>query len=353
MTTTPTNQSTTTAAPIPYACGDQAGRIEVHGIDIIPDAERHGRPKELFKVWAAANVNYMSIVLGGTLVLSGLSMWQAFAVVLFGNAFWALVGYLAISGPASGTASTVITRAMFGIRANRVVALIIGWAVCIAYEAINLALGSLAAFALVDHLGVSVSTPTKVLIVGVTAAVTLAISVYGHATIVKVSGLFTIILTVCTVVLGYYILTNADFGYVPAEPLTGSLLWASLFAGLTIIASAPLSWSNGADYARYLSRDASPRAVASFTALGGFVPAVLMGALGVLAGTVVDMTNPQVSLQAILPGWFYPVFLAIIAIGAVTNNVLTMYSSGLSLQSIGVKAKRSITVAFDGVLGVA
>lgn len=31
---------------------DRAGRIEVHGIDHIPERERHGRARELFVVWA-------------------------------------------------------------------------------------------------------------------------------------------------------------------------------------------------------------------------------------------------------------------------------------------------------------
>jgi NCS1 family nucleobase:cation symporter-1 len=35
---------------------ERAGRIEAHGIDYIPDQERHGRPRELFAVWAASNM---------------------------------------------------------------------------------------------------------------------------------------------------------------------------------------------------------------------------------------------------------------------------------------------------------
>jgi purine-cytosine permease-like protein len=31
--------------------------VEAHGIDFIPDAERHGRARELFAVWAAPNVS--------------------------------------------------------------------------------------------------------------------------------------------------------------------------------------------------------------------------------------------------------------------------------------------------------
>ena len=65
------------------------------------------------------------------------------------------------------------------------------------------------------------------------------------------------------------------------------------------------------------------------------------------------MTDPQTTLAAILPGWFYPVFLLAIVFGSITNNVLTVYSSGLCLQAVGIPLSRSITVLFDGVLGVA
>ena len=47
---------------------DRAGRIETHGIDYVPDTERHGTARSLFVVWAASNVTYLYIVLGGTLV---------------------------------------------------------------------------------------------------------------------------------------------------------------------------------------------------------------------------------------------------------------------------------------------
>jgi nucleobase:cation symporter-1, NCS1 family len=211
----------------------------------------------------------------------------------------------------------------------------------------------LAGFAFIEQIGLTASTPVKLLIVAVTAVVTLAISVYGHATIVRVSGWFTVGLAASCAILAVFVIQGADVHYVPAGAPRGSALWAAALAGLTIIASGPLSWGSGADYARYLPESTSPRSTAVWTALGGFVPAVLLGALGVLAGTAVDMTDPQTSLKAIVPGWFYPVFLLVIVVGSITNNVLTAYSSGLSLQAVGVKASRAFTVFFDGIVGVA
>jgi nucleobase:cation symporter-1, NCS1 family len=90
-----------------------------------------------------------------------------------------------------------------------------------------------------------------------------------------------------------------------------------------------------------------------WTALGGFLPCVLLGGVGVLAGTVIDMNEAQTNLATIVPAWFYPIFLLVIVIGSMANNVLTMYSSGLYLQAVGVPLRRAITVLFDGLLGVA
>lgn len=333
---------------------DRAGRIETHGVDFIPAAERYGRPRSLFVVWAASNITYLYIVLGGTLVLLGLNAWQALGVVVAGNLCWLLIGYLSISGPASGSPSEVVTRAIFGVRGNRVFNVILGWGVGVAYEAINLSVGALAGFALVEQWGGSASAGVKWAVVLGTALVTFTVSVYGHATIVKLSGWFTWLLLASILVLGYYVLQHAAWGYQtpPQYALHGGALWAVAAAGFTIIASGPLSWGTGADYARYLPASTSPRAVTWWTTLGAFLPSVVLGGLGVLAGTVVNMANPQTSLKTLLPGWFYPVFLLVILVGSITNNVLTAYSSGLALQAMGIPWKRSVTVVFDAVIGV-
>src|ERR1700753_465257 len=81
---------------------DRAGRIETHGVDFIPAAERYGRARSLFVVWAASNITYLYIVLGGTLVLLGLNAWQALGVVVAGNLFWLLIGDPSLSRPACG-----------------------------------------------------------------------------------------------------------------------------------------------------------------------------------------------------------------------------------------------------------
>ncbi len=333
---------------------DEFGRIEARGIDYIPPGERHGNPRGLFFVWASANVNFLYVVLGGLLILFGLSLWQALAVIVIGNLFWAAIGLLAITGPVSGSPSGVINRSMFGVVGNRLNMALLNWPIFIAYEAVNLALGALAGFALADQLGFAANPPVKIAIVAVTAAITVTISVFGHATIVRMSGLFTVALTIVMVMLGVCVLNHADWGYVPPVEIApaGWAVVATMTAGVTVIAAAPLSWGISADYARYLPADTSRLQVATWTALGGFVPAVLLGAVGVLAGTVIDMTDPQTALAEILPSWAYSAFLLFVVLGCMTNNILTMYSSGLCLQAIGVPLRRAVTVLIDGLLGV-
>lgn len=341
-------------AGVPAGTPPAAGpRIEAHGIDVIPDAERRGRPRELFAVWAAPNVTYLGLVVGGALILMGLSIGQALAVIVVGNLFWALPGLLAVSGPASGTPSEVIQRAMFGVRGNRVNILITGWFVSVCYLALNWAAAALAAFTLAGEAGIGVSTPIKVLIIVAIAAATLAISVYGHAAIVRLYAPMTVALLASFVVLAFHVVKHAHWHYQPPTALHGTALWAAIAGGLALNASAPLSYNNSADFARYLPRDSRPAAVAGWTAVGAFIPSVLFTSLGAVAATAIDMTDPQTSLTGILPHWFRPVFLLTIVVGAIANNAMTAYSSGLALLAVGLRVRRSRSVLLDGALGVA
>ncbi|MCX4979821.1 cytosine permease [Streptomyces sp. NBC_00572] len=342
-----------TAASVTPSATDRPGRIEAHGIDHIPDSERHGHPRELFSVWAAANVNYLSLVVGGALVLMGLSLWQAVAVTVVGNLLWLFPGLLAVSGPAAGAPSEVITRAVYGVVGNRVNNAVGGWLVSVCYFALNLAAAATAAFALVEKAGITATTPVKVAVVVVIAALTLIISVYGHALIIKLYLPITLVLAGAFTVVAFAVLRHADFSYAPAERLAGVDLWALLLAGTAMIASGPLSYTTSADFSRYLPRTASKKAIIGWTALGAFLPSVVVGSLGVFAATAVDMTDPQTALQEILPGWFVPVFLLALVLGTIAINALTAYSAGLALQAVGFRIRRSVSVLFDGAVAVA
>ncbi|MEU0851603.1 cytosine permease [Streptomyces flaveolus] len=358
MTSTIPDPQSGTPAPsktegVGAAGSDRAGRVEAHGIDHIPDGERHGHPRQLFSVWAAANVNYLSLVIGGALILMGLTLWQALAVIVVGNLFWLLTGLLSISGPAAGAPSEVITRAMYGVRGNRVNNAVVGWLISVCYFALNLAAAATAAFALVEKTGLTAGTGVKVAVVVVIAALTLAIGVYGHAMIMKLYLPITLALTAAFTVVAFHVFGDTDFSYVPAEPLTGFDLWSVLVAGVTLVGSGPLSYTTSADFSRYLPRTTSARSIIGWTALGGILPSIVVCSLGAFAATAVDMTDPQAGLGAILPAWFEPVFLLALVLGTIAINALTAYSAGLALQAVGLRIPRTRSVLADGTAAVA
>lgn len=154
-------------------------------------------------------------------------------------------------------------------------------------------------------------------------------------------------------VMAGYVLHNSVWDYQPAQPLHGVDLLAALAAGITIVASAPLSYTTSADFARYLPRSTSAFSVAAWTALGIFVPGVLVTSVGALAGTALDMSDPERALETIMPSWFTPIFLMAVIVGTIANNAMTAYSSGLALQAVGLRLRRSRSVLVDGTIGIA
>lgn len=228
--------------------------VETHGLDVIPDAERHGKPRSLFWVWASANVIYVYFALGGLLVLLGLGIWEAIAITVIGNLWWIAVGWVATSGPAAGTPAVVIMRAMFGVRGNRIFGAGLNVLIGVFFEIVNIAFATLAAIALLHHFGVSTGGGLDWAVLIVVSVGSFVVSVYGHGMILKLSPIFTAALAVCFVVLAVFVFGAADPSYTPA-PLPVADHGALIMLGFAIVAATPLSWCTSADFSRYLPAD--------------------------------------------------------------------------------------------------
>ncbi|MDI2127113.1 purine-cytosine permease family protein [Yinghuangia seranimata] len=351
MTTTrpvpPGTPQDASAAP----AADRPGQPETRGIDQVPAEERGGRPRQLFAVWAAPNVSYLSFVVGATLILMGLTLPQAVGVILAGNLLWIGTGVIAASGPVAGTSGSVISRAMYGVVGNKVVLVLTGWLIAAAYLALNWSAASVAGIGLAGRYGLPDNALVDASVICAIAGGTIFIAIYGYALIVRLYTALSVLLTVVFVVVTGYVLAETDWSYAPAEPLHGAALAAALGTGFTIIASTPLSYSNSPDLARYLPRDSNPYAIAAWTAFGAYLPSVVFTVVGALAATSLDMTDPEAALQGVLPGWFIPVFVVAVVVNAMTNNGMTAYSASLSIQSVGVRLARIPAVVIIGALG--
>ncbi|MGY2876380.1 nucleobase:cation symporter-1, NCS1 family [Marmoricola sp. URHA0025 HA25] len=331
---------------------DTAGHIESHGIDMIPDEERHGRPWELFPVWFGGNVIFTYLLFGGILVELQLPLATSLVLAVIFNAAWGLVGLVATVGPKTGTATMVVSRAQYGMHGNKLSCLF-NWIVQVGYEGVNFAIAAFGVFALVSEVGWHVGTPAKALIILAIAGVSFVLGLYGHATIIAVQKVLTWTLGIATVVFAIFLIPHVDWSYEPAQTLHGSAMTAAVLIGISVVLSGPLSYPIAADYARYLPRDTSSRAVALYTAAGGYIPAVCLMAIGILAGTVVDPTNFTESIRGVVPGWFYPIYLLIVILGLMSNSIYSIYSSGLVLQAMGIPLKRTRTVWIDAIVGTA
>lgn len=327
---------------------DEVFQVEEHGIDPIPDAERHGSAKDVFWLWFGSNLTFTYVINGALAVAFGLSFWQATAVVVIGGLSFLAIGAAGLSGIRTGTATLVISRAAFGLRGNWPAGLL-NWIVSIGYTIVNTVVGTLALEAFFADLGWSGGSATRALALGVTLALTFAVALWGHATVQFAERWMAYVLAVGFAALLVLVLPGADTSAPSAGP--GAAGWSLAFV---VMLAGPFSYlPMPADYTRYLPRTTSLKAVTWSGALGGFVSSVALGVAGVAAATQVDMTDAVAGTESLLPGWFQPLFLALVLGGSVTNSIITLYSSSLNLQVLGIPWSRARAIVISAAVTAA
>jgi nucleobase:cation symporter-1, NCS1 family len=329
--------------------------LETRGIEVVEEADRKGRPRDLFWPWFAANVSALGIAYGAFVLGFGVSFWQGLLAAVVGTAFsFLLVGFVALSGKSASVPTMIVSRAAFGVRGNAVPTavsyiLLVGW------ETALTALASLATATVFGRLGVGGGNVTKGVAFLVVAAVVVAAGVLGFDVILRLQAFLTIALGVLTVV--YILLTVKDvhWGVVSKVPAgSGQAVLGALIFAMT---GFGLGWVNaGGDYSRYLPRSASGRGVVWWTTFGGALAPIILVFWGLLlAGSSQDLAknlgaDPIGALTTLLPTWFLVPFALVAVGGIIAGAVLDIYSSGLNLLTLGVRIPRYFAAAIDGVL---
>ena len=330
---------------------------ETRGIELIGDAERHGRPRDLFFVWAAPNVSVLNFTVGATLIVLGLELWQALLVIVAGALPWIFTGIIAISGPAAGTSGSVIMRAMYGIIGNRIVVAFMGWLVSAVYLALNWLAAAFLGADMLARLGWDAPIAAPIVVTIVVAAITVLVAVYGHGLILRTYTYVAVLLLAIFLVLTGFILPNVDWAYRAAEPLEGGALWSAASIGFAILASSPLSYINSPDMARYLPRSTRPGRIIAATALGGALPGVFFTTIGALMATAVSADDLQFGVEGVMLGMLPAALAPMLVFGVILNTValngMTTYTSSMALQAIGVPLRRIPAAIVVGVIGMA
>ncbi|WP_314253330.1 purine-cytosine permease family protein [Streptomyces sp. DSM 40907] len=328
---------------------DEVFRVETHGIDPIPDAERHGSAKDLFWLWFGSNLTFTYVINGALAVAFGLSFWQATAVVVIGGLSFFAISAAGLSGIRTGTATLVISRAAFGVRGN-FPAGVLNWVVSIGYTIVNTVVGTLALEVFFAETGWQSGTAGRAVALLVTLALTFAVAMWGHATVQFAERWMAYVLAAGFGVLLLFVLPGTDTA-APAAAAPGLSGWSLAFV---VMLAGPFSYlPMPADYTRYLPRTTSLRSLTWMGALGGFLSSVVLGVAGVAAATQTDMTDAVAGAESLLPGWFQPLFLALVLGGSVTNSIITLYSSSLNLQVLGIPWSRARAIVISAAVTAA
>ncbi len=332
--------------------------IEANGLDVITDAERTGRPRQLFWPWFGANVSVLGLSYGSFVLGFGVSFWQALVAGVIGIIVsFLLCGFVALAGKRGAAPTMVLSRAAFGVRGNRLPSAL-SWVLTVGWETVLIILSTLATATVFDRLHWGGGTSTKLIALIVVCLLTVVGGVIGFRLIMRMQMVITVVTGVLTVV--YLVLVADRIHWHTVAALPAGSLQAVIGAVVFMMTGFGLGWVNAAaDYSRYLPRRASGAGVVGWTTVGAsLAPLVLLVCGLLLAGSSAGLNkaiaaDPIGALTTVLPTWFLLPFAVVAVLGLIGGAVLDIYSSGLALLAAGLPVRRPVAALVDGVLMIA
>jgi purine-cytosine permease-like protein len=330
-------------------------QVEFHGLDVIPIEERTAKPSGLFWPWFGANVNVLGLSFGAFLLSFGISFWQGLVVgVVGGIVSFVFVGLVAIGSKRASAPTMIVSRTVFGINGNRLVSFI-SWMVAVGWETILVTLAVLATYTILNQMGVHGQTTTYAIALAVIALAVVLAGIYGYKIVMRLEFVISVVTGVLTIAFIALAFNHIKWGVL------GSMKAGSapevIGAFCFIMVGFGLGWTGIAgDYARYVPRKATGRAVAFWTTAGASAPCTVMLVFGLLlAGSSTSLNNaiagnPIGALATILPVWFMIPFLLVAVTGMIATATLEIYSSGLALLAVGLPVKRPVAASIDGAV---
>ena len=333
--------------------GNPVFGIEVRGFDPIPEAERNMSLRQAAYLWVGTSVNLLPFALGVLAITLGLNLWQALAAGFVGNLTYAYVAFGSIATVRSGVPVSTLARAAFGMRGNLPNAAL-SWLASVAFEVINTIFGVDALLALFQLCGWEESGSTgKLTAVAVQLILCGGVAVLGHATVAWFQRIAAVLVTAPLLLMLCSTISRVDWAHaaIPHAQATSGSQFAVFLTAAALIASNPLSFLfNGPDWVRYLPCGTPARAIFHRVFWASFLPTVLLTLTGSWCATLGDMTDPVAGLKALMPGWLFSIYVVAVVIGSLASNVPTYYSSGLSLQAMGLRLHRYAATLLDVIV---
>lgn len=326
--------------------GTSLTRAEPFATGHIPIAERHGRPRNQFTLWFAANMVLAVMVSGFFSSLFGLSVVQGLTAVACGTALGAIVmGLLAGIGTKMGVPQQVQARGPMGYFANFIPIAVLTVISAIGWTAVNTVFAVIALQMLID-------IPfwiAAAVIFGIQAA----FAIWGHNLIHLINKVATVVLAALFAIITVLSVQQVDFGVgvnVDAPFYVGGFAGWITFAGFFF--AYVMTWTPfAADFSRYLPQETSHVKVTSFTAAGTFVAMMWLGGIGVLVSSFAGELDAIPALADLTGSWA-PLAMLTVVVSTLPVSAMNLYGGALSLITIRVPVNRITAVILIAVISL-
>lgn len=326
-----------------------------------PLEQRAGQASRLFWLWFAGTSSLISVGVGATLFLLGLSLRQLLVATLVGVALSFLpLGLGTLAGKWSGQPTMVVSRATFGLRGNALPT-VLALLTKLFWGAVLLWLAGSAAGSLAVSEGWSrgEALPTAIALF-VTIAAAGVVAFYGYGLVSRVQLVLTIASAVLIATTIAATWRHVDMSRALAVP---DAFWTHVVTGAVLVFSyVGLAWAmSSAEVARYQRRRSSGATGMLWATFGaGVPPFVLVSYGGLLAAS-----DPQLAGELArdpvggfvmlgLPAWYPVPLLLAVGLSLISALVLTIYSAGFTLDALGVRlGRRWSTLIAGAAIGVA
>lgn len=344
------------AAAVGKSAVDSFGKIETHGIDYIPDEDRHSNPMNIFWILIGANLTFGLIVLGALPVSFGLSWWSAFSSIIVGDLLGALLfAPMALIGPRTGTNGPVSSGAFFGV-VGRIIGSAIALLIAIGFYALAVWTGGqIAVYGAHALFGLHSGNLELGISYAIIASIAITAAIYGHANMLAIEK-FLIPTAGLLLIVGFFVYSGKFNANHPGGDYLLGTYWPTWALAVTIAAAATFGYGPYVnDWARYISpKRYSDKAIVLATAAGGFFGLTLPLTFG--AFTMVAVNNPTADYVAGLvkispTGYLVPLILLGL-VGSLGQSTVCIYSNGLDLSSIFPMLKRTTATVLLSAIGV-
>ena len=327
----------------------------MNGTNFIAENERSGSARSLFWPWAAANVSLLALSYGAFFLGFGISFWQATLAAIIGTvASFGLVGISSLAGKRASAPTMTLSRAAFGVKGNFVPGLL-SYLIFVGWETVLVSLATLATETVFTRVGNIDPNISRILGFSIAAGLTIFGGVLGFQVIMRLQKVLTIATIILTI--GYIALTADQVNWSEISAIPSGSTQAVIGALIFGVTGIGLGWVNAAaDYSRYLPRSVSNRGVIGWTVFGAsIVPIVLVIYGSLLAGSSKTLgekisMDPIGALTTLVPTWYLIPFATVAILGLIGGAILDLYSSGITLVSIGLPVKRHIAASIDAVI---